>query len=395
MITEQSEQVVRTPVSGRLLPTLQRLAQHRSRLWVYGLIGLIVGVAVAFLIPATYTAEATFLPPNSMASNSSILTGQLSQLSGALSGGGGGGMSALAGLKDPSLVYVGILGSRSVADDIIREFQLQNVYGKKKLSETERYLARQTKVLPAKDSLVKITVDDHDPKRAADMANAYLAALISKSDRLALSDAAQRRAYFERQLDNEKNALADSEVALTKIQQQTGIIHPTGQAQLEIGTIAQTYAAISSRETALAALSQGATDQNPEVVRLRSQIAGLRAQLGQLENSAEKSTPGNVQVPTAKMPQSMLDYVRGEREVKFHETLYESLLRQYEAAKLDESRSAPMIQVVDPAQVPDTKSWPPRFAVVVLFVLLGLAAGAASVLYPEWANSARAAVSPR
>jgi uncharacterized protein involved in exopolysaccharide biosynthesis len=323
-----------------------------------------------------------------MASNTAILTGQLSQLSGAMAGGGGGGMSALAGLKDPSMVYIGILGSRSVADELIRHFHLQDVYKTKKLSQTERYLAKQTKVLPGKDSVVKITVDDHDPKRAADLANAYLKALISQSDRLALTDAAQRRAYFERQLESEKNALADSEVALTKIEQQTGIIHPAGQAEMQIGTIGQTYAAISSREVALAALSQGATDENPGVVRLRSEIAGLRAQLSQLENSNGKGAPGNVRVPTAKMPQLTLDYVRGEREVKFHEALYESLLRQYEAAKLDESRSAPMIQVVDSAQVPDSKSWPPRVPLVLLCALLGLAIGAASVLYRQWASSA-------
>jgi tyrosine-protein kinase Etk/Wzc len=95
------------------------------------------------------------------------------------------------------------------------------------------------------------------------------------------------------------------------------------------------------------------------------------------------------------MPQLTLDYVRGEREVKFHEALYESLLRQYEAAKLDESRSAPMIQVVDPAQIPDTKSWPPRLSLVALFTILGLAVGAASVFYPHWAKSARTLISAR
>ena len=274
-------------------------------------------------------------------------------------------------MKDPGAIYIGIMESRSVADDLIRQFDLQKIYKTKKLSGTEKALAEHTKFIPGKDTLVKVNVDDHDPKRAADMANAYLAALSKQNDRLALTEAAQRRAFFERQLEAQKNQLADAEVDLAKTEEQTGMIHPSGQAQLQMLTIAQTRAAISSREIELAAMSQGATDQNPEMVRLRSEIVGLKAQLAQLQNSSAKGSPGDIEVPTSRVPQLTLDYVRREREVKYHEALYELLLRQFESAKLDESRSAPMMQVVDSAVVPDTKSGPPRVPLTLLAALLG------------------------
>jgi uncharacterized protein involved in exopolysaccharide biosynthesis len=331
--------------------------------------GVLAAVGVLLLKP-TYTATATFLPPNSTSSNSSALLSQL----GALSGGGLGGGSALGaigGIKDPTLIYIGILESRSVADDLIRQFDLQKIYKTKKMSSTEKALANHTKFVPGKDTLVKVNVEDHDPKRAADMANAYLAALSKQNDRLALTEAAQRRAFFERQLETQKNQLADAEVDLAKTEEQTGMIHPSGQAQLQMLTIAQTRAAISSREIELEAMSQGATEQNPEMVRLRSEIVGLKAQLAQLENSSAKGSPGNIEVPTSRVPQLTLDYVRREREVKYHETLYELLLRQFESAKLDESRSAPMMQVVDSAVLPDTKSGPPRTLLTLLAAMLG------------------------
>ncbi len=347
---------------------IRLLLAHRQLLLIGVLAGAFTGALLVMFMKPTYIATATFLPPGSMSSNSSALLGQL----GALSGGAGGlALGGLAGIKDPSMIYIGILESRSVADEMIRQFDLQTVYKTKKISSTEKSLAAHTKFIPGKDSLIKINVEDHDPNRAAAMANAYLIALGKQNDRLALTEAGQRRVFFERQLDVEKNKLADSEVELARTEEQSGLIHPSGQAQLQLETIAQTQAAISSREIQLAALSQGATGQNPDVIRLQSEIAGLREQLRKLEDSTAKSAPGNVDVPTARVPQLTLDYIRREREVKYHEALYELLLRQLESAKLDESHSAPMIQVVDPAVVPDTKSGPPRTLLTLLFAAFG------------------------
>ena len=333
----------------------------------------VVAGIVAFVINPVYTAEATFLPPNSLSAGTSLQSAQF----GALGGAGG-----LLGIKDPSMIYVGILESRSVADELIQEFNLQSVYKTEKLSATEKTLAAHTKFIPGKDSLIGIAVEDTDPRRAADMANAYLKALSKQNDRLVLTEAGQRRAFFEQQLEKEKNQLADAEVELSRTQQQTGLISPSGQAQVQINTIAQTRAAISSREIQLSAINQGETAQNPEVIRLRSEIGELKAQLSQLENSSAKGGPGDVMVPTSKVPELSLEYIRKEREVKYHEALFELLLRQLESARLDESHSAPLVQIVDAAVVPDHKSWPPHALLVLLGAFIGAVFGLAWVALP-------------
>lgn len=341
-----------------------------------------VATLVVFLVRPSYTARATFLPPPQPTSGSTMLLGQLAAL-------GGAGSSSIGALKDPSLVYIGILESRTVADGLIRQFDLQKIYKVKKLSKAEKTLAKHTNYIPGKDTLVTVTVEDHDPQRASAMANAYLAELQQQNNRLALTDAAQRRVFFERQLDEEKNRLADAEVDLARTQEQTGLIRPGSQAELQIVTIAQTRAAIASREIELSSLNRGATEENPEVVRLRSEIAALQAQLNKLQNSSLQPKPGNIQVPSAKVPELTLLYVRKEREMKYHQALYEMLLHQLEAARLDEARSAPLIQIVDYAVVPDSRSWPPRTLLIIIAAIVGLILGVAFAVVREALARAR------
>ncbi len=346
---------------------------HRKLIMKFALVPAALTIVIVFLIRPTYTAQASFLPPNSMSTgSSSAVLGQLGAL-GAASG-------ALGALKDPSLIYVGILESRSVADELIQRFDLGQVYKTKKRSLAEKALRRHSEFASGKDSLIVVSVEDHDPKRAADLANGYLDALRKLNDRIALTEAGQKRLFFEAQLVKEKNALADAEVDLSKSQEKSGLIQPGGQARLQLETIAQTQAEISSREIQLAAMKQGATDQNPDTIRIRAEIVQLNAQLKRLEDSDRQKDPGNVQVPTSKVPELTLIYVRKAREVKYHEALYELLLRQYEAAKLDESRSSPLIQVVDYAVVPDMKSGPKRGLLTLLALLVGGLVGSIYVL---------------
>ncbi len=340
--------------------------------------GLAVGLFEALATKPSFTAKAVFLPPSN-SSNSSMLIGQLGQLAG-ISGSSG----ALSSIKDPGAIYLGILQSRTVADEMIRQFDLQKLYRAKKLSGAEMALASHSKFIAGKDTLITIKVDDIDPKRAAAMANAYLTALSRQNNRLALTEAGQRRVFFEKQLEQEKDRLADAEVELTRTEQQTGLIHPIGQAQIQINAIAQTQAEISSKEIQLAALSQSATTANPEVIRINSEIDSLRDHLRQLVNSNGQDSPGNPMVPTAKVPELSLEYIRRDRDVKYHEALFTLLLRQFESAKLDESRAAPLVQIVDEAVVPDQKSWPPRTIFVLLFTFLGTAAGIGWIIASDW-----------
>jgi uncharacterized protein involved in exopolysaccharide biosynthesis len=332
----------------------------------------LTAIVVYLIMKPMYTAQAVFLPPqNAPGSGMSQLASQLGSL---------GAMGALSGIKSPGEVYIGILGSQTVSDTLIKRFGLQQIYKTTKLSDAEKMLKNRSKFVAGKDTLITINVEDHDPRRAADIANGYLDSLHEQNGRLALTDSAQRRLFFQQQLEREKNALEDSEVELKKTQEQTGLIVPSGQTLAEIQASSEIRAQITSRQVELAALKQSATDQNPSVVRLQTEITGLEQQQQKLRNGTGLRQPGNMQLPTAKVPELALEYVRKQREVKYHETLFELIARQYESARLDESRDAPLLQVIDAASVPDKKSGPPRILLIIASCLLGALVGAAWVV---------------
>jgi tyrosine-protein kinase Etk/Wzc len=375
----ETKTVVMESVSEELeidvLEVMTLLLRGKKTILKFVLVAFALTAFVVYVVmKPTYTAEATFLPPQS--APGSAITQLASQL------GSLGAVGALTGgVKSPGDVYVGILKSRTIAEALIKRFDLQKVYKTKRFSDTAQALkVRSMFAVGTKDTLITISVDDHDPKRAADLANGYLDALYQQNSRLALTEASQRRLFFEQQLVREKDALADAEVDLKKTEEQTGLISLSGQAQVEIDSIAQTRAQISSREIELGALKQAATGQNPEVIRLQTQIDGLEQQLQRLENGAEAQHNINVLPATAKVPALALEYVRKQREVKYRELLFELIAKQYESARLDESREAPVLQVVDRAVVPDKKSGIPRTLILLASCLLGALAGASWII---------------
>jgi tyrosine-protein kinase Etk/Wzc len=323
-----------------------------------------LAIAVGLSMRDSYTSIASFLPPGSGGSSATAaLAGQLSALSG-LSGG------SLGGMKSSGDLYVGILKSRSVKSELVKRFDLISLYKMKKESQAEKVLAsHSTFDVDTKSSIVTITVTDHSAARAHDLANAYLDALTEKNGQLALTESSQRRLFFGQQLAKEKDDLENAEVALKETEEKTGLIAPAGQTASEIQMIAQTQGLISAKQVELAALRLSATQENPDLIRLESEIQGLQDQLSRLQSGTNKRT-GAV-IPTSQVPELQLDYVRKEREVKYHEALFEMIAKLYEQARIDEAHNAPLVQVVDSASYPDAKSSPFRS----LFALVGLVLG--------------------
>jgi len=290
-----------------------------------------------------------------------------------LAGGGGGGAASALGLKNPDDLYIGLLQSNSVVDPLIQRFHLESVYKTKKLSDTRKILAGNSTIKSEKSSLISISVEDHDPQRAAALANGYVEELYDLMGHLAVTEAGQRRMFFEQQLEQEKNKLADAEVALAETERKTGVIEPKGQAEMTIMSIAQLRAQIAADQVQLKGLEASATEENPQVVLLQTQITGLESQLADMEKgSSAAGLQDDVEMPTSKIPTASLEYIRKMRDVKYHETLFEMLSRQYEIAKVDEAKAGEIIQVVDPAQVPDRKSWPPRALLTMVAGFFGM-----------------------
>src|SRR5271170_6324729 len=343
---------------------LMVLVRRRRMIAVVTLASLVVGVIFAVTSKPYFTATALILPPQQQQSAAGALLSQLGSLS---SLGGGGAL----GVKSPADMYVGILQSRTIADEIIGQFHLETVYKSRKMQDTRAVLKKNTDIEVGKDGLIHISVTDYDPNRASDLANAYVNELYGMNSNLAITEAAQRRVFFDQQLDGERKALAAAEENLRTTEQRTGLIQLSGQAAMIISSIAQLRAQIASREVELQATRTFATEQNPDVARLQEEISTMRAQLGRLENDQSHPVPGDIAVPAGLVPKDSLEYARKLREVKYHEALFDLLSRQFEAAKIDEAKSAPIIQVIDHAIPPDKKSGPHGTLILLGFAVVG------------------------
>lgn len=361
------------PQGFDLLDLILPLVRAKLSIALWTCIFAVAGLIVAFIVRPVYTATAVIMPPQQQSSAASAVIGQLGAL-------GSLGAASSLGLKNPADMYVGILQSRLIADSLIDRYHLQQVYKAKLRSSARTALRQDTEFEAAKDGLIYIRVKEHSPTLAADLANAYVDALHQTNARLAIGEAAQRRLFYDQQLADERVALNTAEDDLKTTQQKTGMIQLNGQAEMTIRNIAALRAQIASRQVELGVTRTFATDQNPDVTRLQQEIASLNGQLSSLENSQRSLAPGDIEVPTGQVPAASLEYLRKLREVRYHESLFELLAKQREAASLDEAKSAPLIQVVDPAEAPERKSGPSRILIVLGFAVFGCILGAARAI---------------
>jgi uncharacterized protein involved in exopolysaccharide biosynthesis len=352
------------------------LSLLRSKLIIAAGTGLflVLGLGISLMLKPIFTATAVIMPPQQEQSSASALLGQLGGL-----GGLGGGAATSLGLKNPADLYVGILRSRMIADSLIDRFHLQQEYKQNLRMGARNLLRANSEFEAAADGLIYIRVKDHDPKMAAALANAYVDALHNLNTRLAIGQAAQRRLFYDQQLATEAKDLSAAEEDLKHTQERTGLIQLSGQAEMTIRNIADARAQIASREVQLGAARAYETDQNPDVIRLQAEVASLKSHLAQLEDAQQHMAPGDTQIPGAQVAEAGLEYTRKLREVKYHEAFFELLAKQREAAGIDEAKSAPIIQVVDPAEVPERKSGPSRALITIGFGMLGF------VLSSAWA----------
>jgi uncharacterized protein involved in exopolysaccharide biosynthesis len=277
-------------------------------------------------------------------------------------------------------LYADIINSRTVADQIIKDYNLKKVYGVGQDEVAEGILGSLTKVQTAREGVIRVTVQDTDPQRAADIANDYLHQLDELNKRLVLTSIAAQSSYLKTQLAAEKDALAEAEVALKEVQESTNGLPPESAASAGLSALESTRAQLHADQIRLDALRTGEADTNPEVVRTRAEIAGLTAQLEQLQRGEDNLDNG---VPTSKVPEKELLYTRRLRDVKFHETLFELVEKEYEGAKQQEAKTPSIVQVLDPAVPAFHKAWPPRTYYCVLAGVGGTMAG--TFLISLWA----------
>jgi uncharacterized protein involved in exopolysaccharide biosynthesis len=263
-----------------LIDLLIVLAKNKKMILGVTLVAAMLSVVYALMSPNIYTATAKILPPQSSQS-SSVNSVMLAQL-----GGLAGGIGGALGLKDPNSLYIAMMKSRTITEKIVQRFDLKSVYETETVTETIKVLDKQSTITSGKDGIISVEIDDKDPKRTADMANAYVDELNNLMKTLAISEASQRRQFFETQMKPSKDRLTNAEVTLDRT------------------------------------------------------------------------------------PSTSLHYLEALRNMKFEESIYQVLVKQYEVAKLDEAKNAPLIQIMDKAIVPEKKSKPKRSIIVILATVI-------------------------
>jgi tyrosine-protein kinase Etk/Wzc len=339
-----------------LLDLLQVVVDN-LRLLVLGPLACgLAALGISFAITPTFTAKTQFLPPQQQQSAAASMLASLGALGGGLAG-------AATGIKSPADQYIAFMKSVTLQDALIERFKLVEKYEAKLKTDARLALTGNVRIASGKDGLISVEVDDKDPKFAADLANAHVEELRSLLGRLAVTEAQQRRMFFEKQLTQTKNNLAKADLALKSSGINSSVLKSTPASAVE--AVARLKAGISVQEVKLGTMRNYLTESSPDFKQALSELASLKSQL----TKAEKEEPAS---------QGVSDYVARYREFKYQETMFELFAKQFELAKVDESREGAVIQVLDVAEPPERKAKPKK---AMIAIIAALASGFALLLF--------------
>ena len=338
-----------------LIDLLITLGKEKKFILGFTSLVILVAVTVSLLMTPVYTAKTVIMPPQQQQSSASSALASL----GALAGLAGGA----AGIKSPDEMYVAFMGSDRFLNALIARFHLQERYHTKTLIDTRTLLKSKAQVMPDKKSgLISIGFEDEDPQFAAEVANAHVQELGHMLDMLAVTDAQQRRVFFESQIKKVQENLSSAEIAFRQAKEKSGLQVTSVIAETGVRASAELRGQIAAREVQLQSLSRFATPQNPEVQRIASELSAERAQLQKLEQGSGQVIGTTLQ----------LEAVKSYRDMKVQEAMLEVLIKQFELARVDEAKEGPLIQVVDLATPPERRSKPKRTLIVLASALAGL-----------------------
>lgn len=322
----------------------------RKRLIAGGTLGsILLGAVLSFVLTPIYEATLRIAPPtDSLSSFSTQLMGQL-----------GGATSLLLGsplASNTGDLYVGLLKTDAVLDPIVDQFQLPQLLEVDTKQEARQILAEEIAYIQSdpRSGIISVTIGDESPQRAAEMANAFFDQLKNLLNRLAITEAGKRRLFFEDQIKTALEQLTHAEVALQAFQESSGVLKLDNQAEAMLAGIASLKAQVTAREVQLQVMKTYATDSNPDLKRIEEELRALQEQLRSLEDGDRERAP-QVMIPTGSIPNLGAEYVRRTREFKYREMLYELLIKQYEAARLEEAKDPALVQLIHPAGVPEKK----------------------------------------
>jgi uncharacterized protein involved in exopolysaccharide biosynthesis len=376
----------------RFFSRLRLLWAERRFLLRVCAVGLIATTAIAFLIGARYESEVQLMPPDSSSGGVLALLAGLGGGEGGSSGGGlGGSLSGLAsdllGIKSTGALFIGVVKSRTVQDRIIDEFNLRHVYGVRLEAQAEKKLADRTQISEdRKSGILSLTVTDHDPHRAAAIANGYVNALNFLMANLNTSSAHRERVFLEGRLNNVSKDLEAAEQDLSQFSSKNTTIDVTAQARAVLESSAMLQGQLVAAQSELEGLRQIFTDNNVRVRTTEARIAELRQQIQKMAGQpgaapADVAANPDDPYPTVRqLPLLGVGYADHLRRVKVDEAIFETLTKEYELAKVQEAKEIPTVKVLDPPDIPQRKSFPPRLMIISFGTIFVMVLGVAWVI---------------
>jgi capsule polysaccharide export protein KpsE/RkpR len=312
-----------------------------------------------------------------------LMTGLLSRV-----GGGLAGLSAnLMGIDNTGAVFIGVLNSRTVADNLVQKFDLKKVYRDRRDQDAREDLADRTNISQdRKSEIITIAVEDGDPRRAAALAAAYVDELNHLLAQVNTSSAHRERVFIEERLKVVRQELDTAAKQLSDFSTKNTTLDPKEQGKAMVGAVVTLQGELIANETQLRGLQQIYSDNNVRIRSIQARIRELRHQLEQLRGSSpdQPSDPGDEgdsSYPSfRRLPALGVTYADLFREVKLREVVFETLTQQYEMAKIAEAKEIPSVKILDPANLPEKKSGPPRLLITLLGAILSFALGAAFVI---------------
>jgi uncharacterized protein involved in exopolysaccharide biosynthesis len=370
----------------RILPRLRLLWAMRRFLGRCALVGLFVTTLIAFLVPSEYESTARLMPPDQQPGGGLALMAML----GGGQNGGSGGLGSLAtdllGVKTTGAMFIAVMHSRTAEDGIIQRFDLKKVYWTRLEESTRKRLEKNTEILEdRKSGVITLIVTDHDAKRAAAMAGAYIEQLDALTAKLNTSAAHRERVFLEDRLNKIMVELESAEKDFSQFASKNATIDISAQGRAMLEGAASLQGQLIGAESQLEGLRQIYSDNNIRVRSTQARIAELRSQLQKLGGTSgvtvpsDQSTTDNAYPTLRQLPILGVPYADKFRQLKVDEAVYETLTKQFELAKVQEAKEIPSVKVLDQPDVPERKSFPPRTLIIILGTACSVLLGAAWV----------------
>ena len=370
---------------GQWWPYGSLLWDKRRILYKTAVVALVVASVLAFLIPKRYESATTIMPPDSLSGNNMMMAALAGKASPELAG-----MAASAlGLKSSGELFVGLLHSRSVEDGIVDQFHLQSAYWLRYKEDARKTLERRTDISEdRKTGIITVTVTDRHPQRARDMAQAYIEKLNQLVSQVSTSSARRERIFIEQRLASVKSDLEDAEQQFSAFASKNTTLDITEQTKAMVESTASLQGRLMAAESELEGLRQIYSPNNVRVRSLQAQVDEIKQQLAKLGGTdaalaSDSPSPDQLYPPIRKLPLLGVQWADLFRRVKIQETIYGLLNEQYEMARIQEAKEIPTVNIIDPPNFPEKKSWPPRLLIIAGLTILALAGAIAKIIVTE------------